>query len=457
MNINSRYFNWSANALCFAIIFLISFYTLDPDFGWHLMSGMNIIAHGIPKTDIFTFTASSYPWINHEWLNDTLIAYIYQRGGYASLALIFSALWMLSIAIAGRNGNLLVLFLAVFSLLSFAGIRPITWTVLFVAILERTLESKNTKTKYFIPCIFLIWANLHGGFAFGLLLLTIHQLFFKSKIPWLLFAASALATLINPYGIRIYSEILTTVLDPQLKYEIAEWEPLYLPLKSMVCFVLLMSLHFMFAEKPWRKIFSIPGLTLLMAFSSIRHFPLFIITSLRYFEKYADDLTPFYKANRKSVAWVGMIIFVFLTGHTIRATLSSHKDYLASTVQYLKTNPCEGNIFNSYNFGGYLIWKLPQYKVYIDGRMPSWKLDNIKYLNNYQNFLYNDVLRREQTEKHNIKCILLTSYDATNKMYRKNSLLEQLQEEGWTYIKEAGSEKTFLLIKNERNSKNSAA
>ena len=47
--------------------------------------------------------------------------------------------------------------------------------------------------------------------------------------------------------------------------------------------------------------------------------------------------------------------------------------YPRQAVAFLKTHPSSGNLCSTYNWGGYLIWKLPEKKVCIDGRMPSWK------------------------------------------------------------------------------------
>ena len=52
--------------------------------------------------------------------------------------------------------------------------------------------------------------------------------------------------------------------------------------------------------------------------------------------------------------------------------------YPLGAVKYLHENPIEGNMFNEYNWGGFLIWQYPEKKVFIDGRMPSWKMGDQK-------------------------------------------------------------------------------
>lgn len=77
--------SWILWPLIFLLFLMICWHRVDPDFGWHLMTGRDILAHGIPQHDIFTYTAPDFQWINVEWLNDVLFAKLYDAGGYALL------------------------------------------------------------------------------------------------------------------------------------------------------------------------------------------------------------------------------------------------------------------------------------------------------------------------------------------------------------------------------------
>jgi hypothetical protein len=57
--------------------------------------------------------------------------------------------------------------------------------------------------------------------------------------------------------------------------------------------------------------------------------------------------------------------------------------YPYKAVEYLKNNPIEGNMFNEYNWGGFLIWQYPDKKVFIDGRMPSWKIGDYRVFQDF--------------------------------------------------------------------------
>jgi len=72
-----RWLTWPP-VVTFSVIFIIylvaALLLLDPDFGWHLQAGNYFLAHGIPATDVFTYTAKNFPWVDHEWLGDILLS-----------------------------------------------------------------------------------------------------------------------------------------------------------------------------------------------------------------------------------------------------------------------------------------------------------------------------------------------------------------------------------------------
>ena len=108
--------------------------------------------------------------------------------------------------------------------------------------------------------------------------------------------------------------------------------------------------------------------------------------------------------------------------------------YPEKIAAYLELNPCQGNIFNDYNYGGYLIWKLPSQKVFIDGRMPSWKQYNVDYFGLYDNTIKSTTTRAYVFSKYNIRCVLWNSSPDSKKF------LTALKNEGWnTILKEPGS------------------
>jgi hypothetical protein len=441
--------------LCFILIFIKSYYSIDPDFGWHLQAGKYILNKGIPTYDVFTFTATNFKWINHEWLNDVLIYTIFNSGGYIVTAMFFTSIWTFGLLIAKRTNIKFALLLATVSVLPFAGIRPVAWTVFFIAILERIITTKKKRLQFILPALFLLWANLHGSFVLGLLILLLYQIFSAYKLRWYILLFSFLAVFVNPYGIYVFEEIIRTGADSQLRFKITEWMPVLLPYVSVSYVVITVALVLAFKKRAWKSIFSIPSLTLLMTISSIRHLPVFVATSVRYLEHYQTvsinklkTIKPTKEINR--VIWTSLsvlwLIVIVSSVVSVRGAIYQPEKYPTKAVAYLKENSCKGNIFNSYNYGGYLIWQLPDVKVYIDGRMPSWVNNNQNYFNDYLDFINKEESRKEQINKYNIRCVLVSNDEAYPKNNKSKPLGEWLVSNNWELITSASSQSNSLFM-----------
>lgn len=160
------------------------------------------------------------------------------------------------------------------------------------------------------------------------------------------------------------------------------------------------------------------------------------------------------KLTKKRVLVLSAIVclpFIVLVYNAIihfRNLQISTNGYPIDAVEYLQANSCKGNIFNSYNYGGYLIWQLPQAKTYIDGRMPSWKIGEMDYFDNYIKVFAKDEFRRDEFAKYNIKCVLLNSSDSKYDVGRAVPFNEQLVREGWVKIVEASTVNYSLFVDN---------
>src|SRR6266480_3296272 len=84
------------------LFFFRGLFLLDPDFGWHVRMGQVILQSGIPRTDPFSYTMPSYPFVDHEWLTNIVIAFLYSHVGMYGLAIIFSLLTVFALAISAR-------------------------------------------------------------------------------------------------------------------------------------------------------------------------------------------------------------------------------------------------------------------------------------------------------------------------------------------------------------------
>ena len=100
--------------------------TLDPDMWWHLRTGQYIWEEGLPRQDVFSFTANEQEWITHEWLSQLFMWGVYRAGQLPALILTFALLialtyWLVHHACAGRP------YLAGFVVLLSAFTSAIVW------------------------------------------------------------------------------------------------------------------------------------------------------------------------------------------------------------------------------------------------------------------------------------------------------------------------------------------
>ncbi|MCK5348556.1 MAG: hypothetical protein KAJ25_04160, partial [Desulfobacula sp.] len=147
------------------------------DIWWHLRTGDLLLKGIFPTQDIFSFTAFGKPWILHEWGSQVLFALAYKGMGISGLIVLKAFVFALTFGLAfkmmlRRDINILVCFM--FTLILMIGnvsswsIRPHMFSSLFLVILLYIYiefkHHKNQKALRFLPLIFLVWINLHGGF-----------------------------------------------------------------------------------------------------------------------------------------------------------------------------------------------------------------------------------------------------------------------------------------------------
>ena len=202
----------------------------DPDLPWQLASGRWIVQHHqIPSTDVFSYTATGAPWIYPAGAE--LIFYgVYALGGFALLSWLGALICVGTVALLLRRGSVFTAAVAVLALPLIADRtvpRAEMFTVLlFAAYLSLLWENFQTGRArlWWLPVLMLAWVNLHLGFIAGLALivgffgLDIAELLFgrarrsaalqrlKRAVPW--YAATFAATLVNPWGWKLYDALI---------------------------------------------------------------------------------------------------------------------------------------------------------------------------------------------------------------------------------------------------------
>jgi hypothetical protein len=227
--------------------------TSDPDLWWHLRTGQWIADHmAIPHTELFSYTAAGTPWVAHEWLSELIFWVVYHGLGLTVLAVLVALVtWsgLLALAWLGRQRGAggfavgVVLLLGAKAMQPVTGARPqmftfalLCWTLL---LLQSHLSRGGRRVWLLVP-VFLLWANLHAGFAVGLAILAValtgaafdalweHRRD-RERIHRLATSAVALGlctlvALINPNGFDLYRRAVLGS-TPAAHRLIQEWQP----------------------------------------------------------------------------------------------------------------------------------------------------------------------------------------------------------------------------------------
>ena len=394
----------------------------DTDFGWHYRYGNQFLTTGkLCLTNEFSYFLPNYKAYYSGHLYDIFLAVVYNNGGFTAVSF-FGAFIFLSAAFVFiklirtdellKTSTYLIVFLLSYPTFSI-GLRPQVISYFFFLLLLNILHKQDSKLLFFLPLLFFIWTNVHIGFFIGLFVLLFY--FFDKKISFTKYAIIAflsfLATLMNPYGINVYKEIIHHVTSP-LNNMIAEWVPPDLFHIAFIIFLTIVGIIRIIKKK------SIPiyQVLLIVFFATLslkarRNLPLFYVTFAYIFlDKITISLKKYSSVFISFLAAFCLLIAVLQIPKTILHT-TNWNEYCEKSIA--AEYPCEaiknypnlrGNVYSLYEWGGFLIWKKPNIKVFSDGRMPAWKDENGK--SPYQVYLdiiqtkdkWNDKLRSLKTD-----------------------------------------------------------
>jgi len=441
----------------FSGIFYISMKPIaDPDFWWHLRTGQLIEqTKEIPRVDPFSFSANGNPWIAQEWLSELLIFQFYKLGSYQLLILVFSLIITASFLFAylrcPKESRPYVagytLLLGAITSFPVLGVRPQMMTILFTSIFLYLLDlyRKNGKlgTLIPIPLIMFLWVNLHAGCILGIAIEIVYLIGWVIELSILKFwkkenintitkrsllilvgvlVASLLAVALNPAGFRIFTYNFQILFDPAIQGYLQEWispdfhEVMWLPLALMILALIGSG---MIGNHP----ISITKVILTLGFGfaalrSGRHVPLFAIAVVPVLAEQLSNLIkirPAVQVPTRLIRWINTILIgaiaIVLALNIIQLPDKQKKaeaeNFPKNAVNWIVKNKPEGNIFNSFNWGGYLIWRLyPDYPVYIDGRPDMY---GSEFLSDYLEIHFANLGWEEKLNQENIQLVIIES------------------------------------------------
>jgi hypothetical protein len=384
----------------------------DPDIWWHLRTGQWIVAHGhVPIEDPFSIFGAGKPWIAYSWLFEILVYGLHRYFGLTGLVaftVTMSLIVAVTIHLLLRRARLPfvaeVLLLAVIfaSLKPLLSPRPWLFSILFTAIELILIVNLRCSWKRLptlvLPMLFVLWANLHIQFVYGLAILAFLALesivnrFAKSGLPqrdnealpvthsFLLLGACLLATLVNPYHYRVYLAILEYVTQSGAFQNIAELHPMFFrSLADWLVLSLTLTGAFVLG---WQRRWKIFYLALFVtaacfAFRARRDVWFMALAVAAIVSEFAstEKYSGFFDFTKERVAAVIFSLFLCLYGLSHIRDVSENSlakvvevHFPAQAVKFIRSSHLPGPLYNSLDWGGYLIWSLPELPVSMDGR-----------------------------------------------------------------------------------------
>ena len=391
--------------------------SIDSDLGRHLALGNYILdARVVPTHDLLSNARAGFSRPPYEWLSQVIFALSNRLLGLDGVILFTSIIIALTFALIfqftnRRSGStitsLVIVFLAVGASTIHWLPRPHIISLLLLAIwvdqLDQLTEG-NPVRLYFFPLIMLFWVNLHGGFIFGILA------WFAYFAGWawntlrgkvnkriginllITGATSIIATIITPDLWHNWDAVLNNRSAFILNRTVETMRPNLID-PSVLPFTLLLLLTFFLSVlnrktlKPGRA-FLLMGFGL-MSLLMTRNIPLFVIACIPFMIEMATKSLSGFKvwiqieeqfsgfvSNPGTSLWYVVATFFAIAYVTYFNFINNRSIYQfdpsvfpVEAVNFLEANPQSGNMFNEFNWGGYLEYRLwPRYTVFLDSQ-----------------------------------------------------------------------------------------
>jgi hypothetical protein len=375
----------------------VAFHRVDPDLWWRIRHGHDLLTNGFSTVDTYSYTMPSFQFVSHAWSFDIVMRWLDNHGSYLAMIVLTTLVTTIlfgSVTWKNRTtwlGSVHLLFLWATTITTF-GVRAqvFAWPFLVVTLcLALVPQPLWVKLRWYIPLLALLWANFHGSFPLFFLLLGI-----RSVVAWvqakkidftdlILLLVSIPLTLVNPYGIGLWREVWLTNTDATLRSTITEWQPIWKSsIDRLFLFSLLTSasLGLSFMRKQWIA-FSLVLVTAVLGVSSTRHIPLFIFTAsivtIRCIAEYnlgkTWEMMQSDVVLRRLLKGAGFALVLFLVWQISLPVFGEDERYPTDAVHFIRLQYPTAQVFNHYDWGGFLIYTRPEAKVFVDGRMPSWR------------------------------------------------------------------------------------
>ena len=447
----------SALFIALAIVLACADNFADPDLWMHLLLGKAILSAGhIPSHEIYSYSVAGFPARNHEWLSEVVFALGYGWCGVLGLKIIklaCAAIAMLALAAglaetaASARVQRTILILTAGALTPQMQFRPqiFTFAMLSVVMMALATEVYRGRARLWpLAPMFALWANLHGGFSVGLgalgiaaVVLSVQDLL-AGTVPrrglriGCVTVMAACATLVNPIGIGIWTNVVHSVSDPLIRVIVKDWVPLTRMMvylwqtsgMSLVQMVLGIGLFAAFlgsiAIAPTLDDAPLTAIAIVFigaSFYMVRNLALGVIAvaiplanhaALALARRARSKVSLERNDNEPAPMLIAAIIsLVVLAGGEFSTRLSTWEPVPAGAVAFIKEHNLRGNTLNLFEWGAYLVWHLPANRIFIDTRTELVYPDAV--LREYAQFYYGMPEARRVLDRYSPDLILIKS------------------------------------------------
>lgn len=425
---------------------------VSPDFFWHLKIGETILeTRTLMDSEPFSHTAAGTPVTVAGWLFDVLLISVWNSTGETGIRLmgatVIALCWLSSYKTISlfEDRSYLATLLALVSLaLIPVGLTPrpqlfsyLSFSIVLLVLLRVIYLKRPRELAWLIP-LFAAWPNFHYAFVSGFLVVSLFVVAavadriqplssvrmtdsLLSSKAIIILPLAALATLLNPYAFSLYPDLLTMTAQASSSV-VTEWRsPEFKTLHGSVILLIICAYTILLGivRKPpsWIAVL-VPIAIIAATLSSVRNAPFLSLA----FGPFAALMIAHYSSGGhgtkarnsgsglQASSRVKTLILTVAIAFAVVAlgTAAGVKRYYAEkssgylpvdATEFLLEHVPDGQLFNQYGSGGYLIWKAsPRFPVFIDGRyMPypkavinayfrifDGKIDAIQLLSKYE-------------------------------------------------------------------------
>lgn len=444
----------------------------DPDIWWHLRNAEVFVqTHSVVRQDFYSFTAAGSHWMNEAWLGELPYYFAWRWFGMRGIYLVmlteiqlilmgvFALAWLESRNVkAAFCASWLAVWLATVSF----GPRTLLagWMCLVAELYLFALYRRGKDLLWVLPPLFVLWANLHGSWLIGMVLLGIFCASGLVQGVWgrlearrwtpqqirklaLVGSFSVAGLFLNPYTYHLVLYPFEFAFKQRLNVShVDEWMSLdFHDVRGKILFAMLAATIVLALVRRRRWMIHEVAFMILGFYSAVTYSRFLFLAGIVLTPLLAKELD-FLPAYRPEIdkTWVNAILIAAIfAGCSLRFPSEDYlwrdtvHEYPVNALSYLHHFHPEGRVFNDCLWGGYLIWNARQIPVFMDSRIDIYEYNGV-----FADYL--DALGVKNTleilDKYHIRYVLFRQDNAVSYLLMHNTGWKVNYQDGTTVLLE---------------------